>query len=85
MKGLELPIFSHTDETRNLNDAGLNYNYLDCEVSVMRFYRIDITSPEKDDDKLYTAIGSNGSSYICPLNPKKVEELIDKAYREGWL
>lgn len=85
MKGLTLPIFEHTSDTRNLKDAGLDYSYEDCKISEFTFYNINLISNEKDGDKIYTCIHSNGDVFISSLSPNEVLRLISIAYHDGLL
>ena len=79
MKGLTLPIFQHTSDTRSLKNAGVAYEYADCSVAEMIFYHIDAIGPEE----VYTCIQTNGSDFVCPLPPESVKELVSNAYKSG--
>ena len=81
MRGLTLKIFVHTSDTKHLRDAGIDYDYEDCEIGEITFYNINAISDEKDGDKIYTCVHSNGTQFISPESPEQVRKLIDVAYR----
>jgi len=85
MKGLTLEIFEHTPQTRSLSDAGLNFEYEDCDIINMTFYHINAVSEEKYGDKIYSGIFSNGSVFMSPLKIKEVRRSINLAYENGLL
>lgn len=78
---LKLPIYFHTDATRRLEEADIDYDTDQCQLKDMIFYTISYLSIYEENGKVYTKIGSNGEFFICPLSRVEVEQLINKALR----
>lgn len=83
MNGLTLKIFSHSEDTKQLKDVGIDFDYKDCDIDNVTFYRIDAIADEKDGDDMYTGIYSNGGRFVCPLSPDEVKSLIGEAHYRG--
>ena len=74
MKGYDIPIFWNTDETKQLEDMGIEPNLLDFVERVVRFYSVEaITSYEGK----YCRIWAGGDSFISPLSMMEVQLLLD--------
>lgn len=76
MKGVTIPIFKHTDDTKIARDLDLNYNYADCKEDEIIFYHIVGISKEIDGDNEYTCIHTACGEYISPLKIDEVADLI---------
>ena len=76
---ITLPIFIHTDETRQLEKMELedNFSLEECEERDMRFYVINCVGNYEENGITYTSIHSNGTQFICPYPPDKVQQLIE--------
>lgn len=75
---ITLDIFFHTEETSNMEDAGLDYDIEDCEIRQITFYQISHIKPRKEGKKWFTAICANATEYVSPITYDKVKAEIDK-------
>jgi hypothetical protein len=75
---INLPIFFHTDNTSDLLNLSIDYKLSDCEIRQVTFYVINAIAPYIEDGKVYTTIHSNGDNFVCPLNIKEVEKIINE-------
>jgi hypothetical protein len=83
---LELPIFFHSEETRQAKATGMPYHIGDCKYRLMTFYAINMVSDYiDDDDQVYTEIHANGEILICPLKVEEVRDAIAKAQRQDFM
>lgn len=81
MNSIELPIFHHTDETKNFDNIGLEFNLADnAEIREMTFFIINAIAPYLEGEKKYSSIHSNGQEYICSLKYESVKDLILKTF-----
>lgn len=80
---LEIEIIWHTDETRKLSDAGMEYDVEDCIHKTVTFYHIDLISPyEWDLAHNFCKIHSCGEYWISPFTYEQVKGLIDLGFME---
>lgn len=82
MAKITLPIFFKTEESKHQElIKGDDYSLADyCKERKMIFYNISCIGPFEEDGKIkYTSIFSNGEEFICSLNIKEVEKIIDDA------
>lgn len=77
-RGLQLPIFFHTDDTANQESAGIDVPYEEYDVKPGIFYDIACLTKVEEDGKVYTKIHSNGTTFISPLKVEAVQAKIDK-------
>jgi hypothetical protein len=75
MKGYDIPIFWHTDETRNAEDAGLDVDFSQCIERILCFYSICAIAPYENNQ--YCKIWVYGESFVSPLSYTEVKLLLD--------
>lgn len=75
---LKLPILFHTESTSHLEELEIDFQLSECDVRETVFYTINGISPYTEFGKDYTTIYSNGFDFICPMNAKEVERLIQE-------
>lgn len=78
---IELPIILKSEEEYTLSDLGIDINskLADNPIGAMTFYSINGISPyydDRDNDKEYCRVFSNGESFIVNLTYKQVRELL---------
>ena len=75
-----LPIFWHTDETKLIEELGIDSKSDDdfegYDKREVIFYQISGITKYQNKD-LYTRIYANGDMFVCSLPLNKVEKLID--------
>lgn len=79
MKLIKLPILYHTEETKTLDDIGVEYDDSECQVKDMFFYRIDAVTASWDKGKPVkdqTCIYVSGDTFTCNLPVERVLEII---------
>lgn len=72
----EIEVLWHTDETRPLDELGIDYDPDDCEKILMTFYRIDAISPNLWNDKKYCNIHVGGDKWITPNSYNFVQQAL---------
>lgn len=78
---IELKCLWHTDDTRPMEELGLDYKVDDLERRVVTFYRIDaISRNDFDDNHSFCNIHSGGEKWICVYSYAAVKSLLNKAY-----
>jgi len=75
---ITLPILFDTENTSSLENLGLDFDLNDADIRQTVFYSINGLSPYIEQNKDYTTIYSNGYDFICPMNIKEVEYLIQE-------
>jgi hypothetical protein len=64
MKGIELDILFHSDESFELNKLGIDKG--DYELKKMTFFSINAIAVSKDfENKGYSVVYSNGDAFVC--------------------
>jgi hypothetical protein len=76
----EIEVLWHTDETRPLDELGIDFDFADCEHRLMTFYRIDAISPNLGDGKDYCNIHSGGDKWISPNSYNFVKQALKGYY-----
>lgn len=71
-----IPVFRHTDETRSLIEADVQYPMSTCDQFKVKFYRIDNIGEYYDpmDQLSYATIVSGCNEYISPLTQEEAIE-----------
>lgn len=75
---LNLPILFETDNTCQLEVIGMDFKLSDCDIRETTFYYINAVSSYLENGINYTTIHSNGDGFICPLEKREVERLIQE-------
>ena len=78
-KPLELPLLYDTEETKSLEDSGLDPDYSLYIVKPMTFYEISGVGPAKHDDDIRSVIRSGGVTYWVDMPYKELKKLVDEA------
>lgn len=79
---LELEVLWHTDKTRKLYDAGMDFDIDEVGWRSITFYNIDVIAPNYWDDKhVFCDIHSGGEKWITPFTYEQVKEMIAEAKR----
>jgi hypothetical protein len=74
---LKLPIYFFTEELIPGSKVVLDE---ECQELDITFYTIDGILPYLNEDgSIFTMIYSCATQFVCPLSPKEVEHLIDRA------
>ena len=78
MKGIELEILFHTDESYELNKLGIDKG--DYELKMMTFYSINAIAVSKDfENKGYSVIYSNGDVFVCTMDYETLKAKLSTA------
>lgn len=79
MKPLEIEVVWHTDETRKLSEAGMDFDIDDCTWKTMTFYHISLIQPYDFDDKHTNMckIHTNNDYWIVPYSYEQVKQMIE--------
>lgn len=79
---LDIEVLWHTDETRVLNDSGIDVDVDDLERKTITFYSVDVISPYKwDKDHMFCKINSGGEVWIAAYEYEDVKMMIAAAKR----
>lgn len=79
MNPLEIEVLWHTDETRKLSEAGIDWSVDDCTWKTMTFYQISAIQPYDFDDNHtdMCKIFSNNDYWIVPYTYDHVKKMIE--------
>ncbi len=81
MKGIEIDVFFHTEQTSKFDDLNIPYPLEECETRKMTFYNIASIGTFRDDDDTKTEYGClhvNGTRFISTLTYSELKALIEK-------
>jgi hypothetical protein len=80
MQEIELEVLWHTDETKQLDDCGMDYDLEDVESRILVFYGISHLSINHWDDthELTNIYSLSGEKYISKYSIQEVKEQIRK-------
>lgn len=79
---LDIEILWHTDETKKLENSGVDVDPSELERKTITFYRVDVISPYKwDDDNMFCKITAGGETWITPYEYEVVRSMIIEAKR----
>lgn len=75
---IKLPIFYHTDNTRKLESMEMDdsFSIEECDEKEMTFYVVNAVAPYEENGITYSSIHTNGTMFICPYDPDRVNNLI---------
>lgn len=77
---LEIEVLWHTEETRKLDDAGIDFNIDEVIWKTITFYTIDVISPNLwDKTHSFCNIHAAGDKWIAPYTYEHVKQMIAKA------
>ena len=74
---VEIEVYYHTDQTRNLEKMGMDFSITDCEIRVMTFCNIVGFAPAVEEDgftygRIFTATGD----FSTPLKYEELKKLF---------
>lgn len=82
---LEIEILWHTDETRKLRDAGMDFNPLELDKRTVTFYHIDAIAPDEwkweEEVHEFAKIHSGGEVWISAYDYESTKQIIAAAKR----
>ena len=73
---IDIEVFKHTHDSANLENAGVDVDYDDCDIDTITFYNIDYVGQWSPKDKPYGIIGSGGREFISPYLQDQINEII---------
>lgn len=76
MKPTVIPVFYHTEESRQAKELGMDYTIEDCKVKEVTFYTIDLVSYFEEEGRIFGEIHSSGLEFSSPLTPEEINKLI---------
>lgn len=75
---IQIPVFYHTDETKSLESAGVEFTLEKCEQRTVLFYSIDFVESYEENNKQYSIIGSGSKFFNSSLAYSEVATLIQR-------
>lgn len=78
MKGIEINILYHNDETRKNRDMNIKFDWRELEVRPFYLINFDGAHPTYNNDNEYTEIYIGGTTIISLLEYKQFIDLINK-------
>lgn len=78
-KPLELPLLYETDETKRLEDAGIEVNNDMFVVRTSTLYQISSIGPQYHDSDKTSVVCSDGVTYSVAMPYKELKKLVDEA------
>lgn len=83
---LEIECLWHTDETRQKEEAGMEYSSDELERRTMTFYNIDAISPNHwDKEHEFCYIHAAGDKWIAAYDYETTGKLIEEAKKKATL
>lgn len=77
MSPFDIEVLWHTDETKALDNAGVDVKSEDLERRTITFYNIDAISPYKwDDDNMFCKINAGGETWIAAYDYECVKQML---------
>lgn len=75
---ITLPIFWNNDDTKLLEDVGMDdeISMDDYDIRMLTFYSISVIWPYEKGK--YTALRSDGETFVCSKSFKETKQLIDE-------
>lgn len=77
MINLEIEVFWHTDQTKQLNDLDIDFNLEDCETRIITIYNINAISPYVGAKNEYCNIHVGDDQWLATKSYKEIKGLID--------
>lgn len=82
---LEIEVLWHSDETRKLNEAGMEFDPNELERKTITFYHIDAIAPDiwkwKGVTHEFAKITAGGEVWISAYNYEETKQIIAAARR----
>jgi hypothetical protein len=82
---LEIEVLWHTDETRKLNDAGMEFDPEELERRTVTFYHIDAIAPDKwkweGTEHEFAKIHAGGEVWMSAYDYESTKQIIAAARR----
>ena len=78
-KPLELPLLYETEETKQLEDAGIEVNDDMFVVRTSTLYQISRIGPQYHDSDKTSVVCSGGVTYSVGMPYKELKRLVDEA------
>lgn len=78
-KPLELPLLYETEETKSLDDSGLDPDISLYVIRPMTFYDISGIGPAKHNDDSRSVVKSDGTTYWADVPYKELKKIVDEA------
>lgn len=77
---LEIEVLWHSDKTKKLDEAGIDFDIDEVEWKTMTFYNIDAISPNLwDDTHTFCNIYAGGEKWIACYTYEGVKDMIAAA------
>lgn len=76
-KPLILPIYCHDDDSKLLNDLGVEKPIQEHDLNDMAFFTIDAIEPIEDEKGDYCILYCGNSSFCTPYPLSKLLEIIE--------
>ena len=83
---IELEIFFHNEESRNVHEFENPLPLSKNDIKKMTFMRIDVVGPyidENDNDREYSRVYSSGDYFICNMDYEALKNKL-KEWKERW-
>lgn len=78
---LVLPILKNTDQTKSMQDLGLEIDYNNCDIFDVIFYQIIAIVKIYEDGKYWTETFVSGDKFISPLPTEEIDQLIQDQFK----
>lgn len=78
-KPLEIPLLFDNEETKGLDNAGLDFSDDLYVVKNATFYEITSIMPRDHDKDEVTVLYSDGACYYSPMTYKELKKIVDEA------
>jgi hypothetical protein len=73
---IELPIYHHDDQSKELDKLGIATPLYDTETKQMLFFTINAIGHYKDEDVECSLVHCNGMSFVCPYSYEKLKSIF---------
>jgi hypothetical protein len=74
---IEIDVFFHTDQTRNLQQMDMDFHITDCEIRKATFIQIVGFSPVKEKDGYeYANIHTATGDFATPLSYEELKKIF---------
>lgn len=75
--GVEVEIYYHTDQTRNLEKMDMDFHITDCEIRTITLLNIVGFAPAVEEDKFaYSKIYTAAGEFSTPLKYEELKKLF---------
>lgn len=76
MRYIDIEVLMHNDSTKLMDSLDMDFDFINCDVQMIRIYEISLAMPYINNDVEYTRIFVGGQTFISPLRFNDFKKLI---------